>query len=504
MLGTLILPISERDYIFPHWEQSLQALVLPKHNMKVVLSDATGGSKLGLKAEKIVRALGFSKTEIVRFKQQPLSSRTAHWEHFLKIGLKCAETYEAAFSAIEGPLLFGLEDDIIAPANSFAVLLETFLSKKQIGLISACTYNKQINNETEVIGHDLKQQNISVPVNSTGTLNCSHLATGCFITYSELFKNFHLKDSVLDEHKSPDFSYSTFLRKNHNLDVTLSLDVKTKHIFYRQHQKFFAGLIQCPNFHNTFPKQTNSYLNIDFKSRTRGAPVFIIGFSPRTGSTLIQRLLCSIPNTMIWGEPRGAVAEIYRYHLRILEINKSNFTLSSQHQYNKHGYKGFIPHISPIRNQFSSFKDHLRSLFELHFNHNKLNTWGFKVIDWSPQMVSRLHALFPEASFIFLSRDFNDVKESINRRKSWWPNIPIENWQHAYNQMKEYTQVLPKNMHALVIDFDNYKNKISELCDVLESELEFKTGAIDRTIIDDYVSDLNDAERLYSNKVTDS
>jgi len=305
-----------------------------------------------------------------------------------------------------------------------------------------------------------------------------------------------MKDSVLDEGSSPDHSYSQFVLNNHNLQIILSFDVKTKHIYYHQGKKGYAGLLRCLEPKTSFPKETNEYFSKAKKAKVEGEPIFLIGFTPRCGSTLVQRMLCSIDNVMLWGEPQGAIAEIYHFHTKLMEINRKSSLQMANSQYQEYDYKGFISNLSPTP-RYVDAKKHLSSLLEWHFDAKSYASWGFKVINWSPRMVSRLHSLFPDASFIFLHRNFKDVEKSINRRKNWWPNASIELWRHNYDLMHDYVKALPIDMNALIIDFDQYKENIEGLCVALEKQLQFEERAIDRSFINDRVSDPDDANYFY-------
>jgi len=151
-------------------------------------------------------------------------------------------------------------------------------------------------------------------------------------------------------------------------------------------------------------------------------PIFLLG-SGRSGTTLIQRLLNSYPDTLIWGEHHGFL----KY------ISKSYYLLKdspSMHEfvYSKQPKDADINLISYYKNPsiwqawinwFSQddLKTIYRGIIEGFFNPDNLNKcayWGFKEIRYfaSDRVIDLLLELYPNAKFLIITRNGYNVVES--------------------------------------------------------------------------------------------
>lgn len=491
--GTLFLPICNKPHIFPEWENTVRGLILPKDQMKVVLSDATGGSSLGRKAASIVKDLGFAKWHIERFKQKGTKKERNGWKAHLNIGERVGETFDRGLKYTEGSLLMILEDDIIALPDTFQILMERFIANDNIGFLSACTYKKKKGNTTEIIGWD-KDGAIILDDNSPTFLKSKALATGCCITYGNLARHFDFKTSVIEINASPDIAYCRYLRNSFDLSVYINTDIKTKHVYFRDEGKQKVGELSCPE--HTCNKIGYDYIPKSIKERTKYAPVFLVSCTGRAGSTFIQRLLSSSPEVMIWGEPHGAIAKILEFSIKMLENNRIGSVKTGLDQYKKYGHKGWLACIPPKKINLLNFE---RNQI-LNFYKGEKPIWGIKSINWSPKFITRMHRLFPDATFIFLHRNLTDVKNSFDKKAGWWIPGTFKHWINNYNRLMEYTKSLPENMHSIELDFDVVKNDLLGMCDMLEEKLLIDEGCLDRSILNDHISSWKDANDTYGKK----
>jgi len=149
------------------------------------------------------------------------------------------------------------------------------------------------------------------------------------------------------------------------------------------------------------------------------APTIIVSSSPRAGSTLVQRLLCSSSNTIIYGDPVGQEIEF----------------LVTYAETKKHFYAQNAARIDPLRKAVLAGDD-LRFIASMMPERHKVERalesvvgkwidacsqdaseagrefWGWKVAGGNPFVIGLLPQWFPEARIITLTRDLADVVKS--------------------------------------------------------------------------------------------
>jgi hypothetical protein len=132
-------------------------------------------------------------------------------------------------------------------------------------------------------------------------------------------------------------------------------------------------------------------------------PIFVFSSGWRTGSTLVQRILCSHPEIHIWGENHGVVGILQQAHEEIAGLQH----LAERHtaEFERHGTNGWLAMMNPPQ---SCFSDGLRALLEMYLREPALQLgairWGFKEVRHGSGTARFLHRLYPEARFLFLVR----------------------------------------------------------------------------------------------------
>jgi hypothetical protein len=140
--------------------------------------------------------------------------------------------------------------------------------------------------------------------------------------------------------------------------------------------------------------------------------LFIITYG-RSGSTLLQGILCSIPGYLVRGENREAVYHLYKFHTNIvteLGNHKRGKRLTPRHPF--FGLDGYDPDAAlPALRAFV--------LTTLLRPEPDTRIVGFKEIRWFQpdwkEYLDFLRELFPGARFIINTRDTAEVLAS-----KWW------------------------------------------------------------------------------------
>lgn len=214
-------------------------------------------------------------------------------------------------------------------------------------------------------------------------------------------------------------------------------------------------------------------------------PVFVFGCSHRCGSTLLQRLLNSVPQVLIWGEHNGYLNDFFWNYRNLLKW-------AAQHneerlRFIESGFDNFLPNMSPDRENIQeAARNHLISLFALPALKLGRKIWGFKEVRYGAEVALVLQELFPETRVIHLIRDPVEVYLSL---KSWEENDP--GWDH------ELTERSVGNWIRINRSFIELKDQIMKLLQIKFEEMISDPGGFTREL----AGFLDIHERYFNQKV---
>jgi hypothetical protein len=160
-------------------------------------------------------------------------------------------------------------------------------------------------------------------------------------------------------------------------------------------------------------------------------PIFIFAAGWRSGSTLVQRMLTSVDDIMIWGEAysRSQLAGTLLNQFRAITMD------DPLEYYVAHAFEGELDD-QWIANIYPSF-DHLirahraffTELFAIPAQAMGRPRWGFKEVRLTSEHALYLKLLYPAAKFVFLYRNPVDAYLSfhnyIKADYAAWPDRPI-------------------------------------------------------------------------------
>jgi Sulfotransferase family len=142
--------------------------------------------------------------------------------------------------------------------------------------------------------------------------------------------------------------------------------------------------------------------------------VFVLAGGGRTGSTLLQRLLISTGEIMIWGEHGGLLLDgLQRMVAGMAQWIESEGARHLE-RFRNEGWNSWIPNVNPPHEAFvdGARAALLRSLAapaaELGYPR-----WGFKEIRYTGGAVELLKIMFPDAAIIVLVRHPEATLRSI-------------------------------------------------------------------------------------------
>ncbi|MGR6033886.1 MAG: sulfotransferase [Candidatus Nitrosoglobus sp.] len=213
------------------------------------------------------------------------------------------------------------------------------------------------------------------------------------------------------------------------------------------------------------------------------APIFIFSAGWRSGSTLLQRLICSDKSTLIWGEPYAHCGYIQTLASTLQSFNQEfpykEFYLQPQQlddlssTWIANLYPG-LQHLKAAHLQF------FNRLFAQPAREAGAQHWGLKEVRLDTQHALYLKWLYPKAKFLFLYRNIYSAYRSYKGRIWYarWPNQPVPN---VYTFARFWTRLVQDYLHnakhvgGILIPFEELTNgryeEVKRLAEYLNLEL---------------------------------
>jgi hypothetical protein len=160
------------------------------------------------------------------------------------------------------------------------------------------------------------------------------------------------------------------------------------------------------------------------------APIFLLSAGWRSGSTLLQRLLCSTGEALIWGEPygrSGLIPSLTRASMALRPDwpNEMHFAKPNHNDLVGGWIANMYPPPQALRD---SFRAQLDTLFALPAQGRGFARWGLKEVRLQAMDARFLSWVYPQARFIFLVRNPWDAWASAKGLQFYeqWPNRSVE------------------------------------------------------------------------------
>ena len=140
-------------------------------------------------------------------------------------------------------------------------------------------------------------------------------------------------------------------------------------------------------------------------------PVFVLSTIWRSGSTLLQRTLCTDPDILVWGEPYAdcnLFTSMARSALALTQEkwpSPSHFAIGIEHVFDapeEHFIANWYPHISYLREGHRALLDRT---FSDSATARGRERFGAKFVRLGLEEANYLQWMYPDAKFIFLVRN---------------------------------------------------------------------------------------------------
>lgn len=157
----------------------------------------------------------------------------------------------------------------------------------------------------------------------------------------------------------------------------------------------------------------------------------MLGSGQRCGSTLVQRLLTSHPDVLIWGEQRGSLLELLRASRTLREWNEVHGA-AARGAFARGGHQAFIANLLPEPSTVDeAARAYLRTLFAAPAAAEGAGIWGFKEVRLGLEFAEWMRELFPETRVVHVTRDPRDVLSSLE----WWERSEEHVWARHYTEI---------------------------------------------------------------------
>lgn|GEM_PF-1303060 len=157
-------------------------------------------------------------------------------------------------------------------------------------------------------------------------------------------------------------------------------------------------------------------------------PLLVLGSGHRCGSTLIQRLLNSHPEVLIWGEHYGALNAVFQA-MEDLGHWDREFGEVGREEFEQHGHQGWIAIMMPgIGAVERASRAYVVSMFAEPAQALGRPRWGFKEVRYGAEFATRFRVLFPNTRVVHITRDPRDVLRSLDswEKAGLWKRPQIE------------------------------------------------------------------------------
>lgn len=215
-------------------------------------------------------------------------------------------------------------------------------------------------------------------------------------------------------------------------------------------------------------------------------PVFLLSAGGRTGSTLLQRLIISTREVLVWGEHEGCyMAAVEQLLARLHDLHGGR----SQDQYAalvEQGAQAWVANVNP---PFSHALEGARALFLASLGRPALELgfprWGFKEIRYGGTSALGLRTLFPAARFVIGVRNPAAALRSI-KATGWYgkdhqydPGRFLGKWADLAGGLLD---ALPQLGPALLVRHEDLLDPQEASLASLGAHLGIDPGRFDRTV----------------------
>lgn len=214
-------------------------------------------------------------------------------------------------------------------------------------------------------------------------------------------------------------------------------------------------------------------------------PIFIFSAGWRSGSTLLQRLICSSNDVFMWGELYDK-SNIIQKMASSIEPFSASWPPKGYYKNDDEGNlsEKWIANLYPKPEQLvNSFYSFFNTLFVASISKKKPELrWGMKEVRFGFKEALFLKFLYPNCKVLFLERDLLGAYESyinFSKYKDWYSRWPFNKAftpyafaKHRANLIRDFQKCIPLT-NGLAVKYETLTED-SETLDKIENYLGIK------------------------------
>ena len=191
-------------------------------------------------------------------------------------------------------------------------------------------------------------------------------------------------------------------------------------------------------------------------------PIFIASPVRRSGTTLLQRLLCSAENAIIYGENCAndlhLLSNLLASKHSILDQTK-NWRNRQLQSVLEGDVNDWIADLMPDVNTYLEVYKNLLITLTDHFGNFAYQqgrpVWGVKKPEWNPAALILLQQLIPEMKIIYLHRNLKDCARSAKKIEMIQTPEDLHQFCYLWKQFTENATKLLKGKNVLHLAFED-------------------------------------------------
>ncbi|MBS3805308.1 MAG: sulfotransferase [Oleiphilaceae bacterium] len=229
---------------------------------------------------------------------------------------------------------------------------------------------------------------------------------------------------------------------------------------------------------------TSSIAAIEAGAENTGSsekPIFVFSAGWRSGSTLLQRLLMSGNDTLIWGEAYDRACIIQRLtetvfaHSETWPDREYLRQPTSLHRLSSKWVANLYPPRAALKLGYRAL---LENMFVVPAREVGARRWGFKEVRLGVNEAEFLHWLFPNARFLFIYRNPFDAYQSYKNFQ------PAKNWYVRWPDKTAFTTAkFAKHWRELASDFVKNASNVDGMLVKYEDLID---GRVNLDVLADY------------------
>jgi hypothetical protein len=196
------------------------------------------------------------------------------------------------------------------------------------------------------------------------------------------------------------------------------------------------------------------------------SPIIISSPSTRSGTTLLQRLLCSSDNAIVYGEVCSSDLDLYlnffinrammyQFNRARLDSSLASFKQGEVNDWILDLMPDLDGYLSALGNACFAGIDYCR-LAALELNRP---VWGFKYPGWTPAVLNALRQMMPAFKLLYIHRDLLDCVKSDKARGNLGSLEELRAFCVSWTQNLEFVLSLNDPEHVLMVNYADLVGK---------------------------------------------